>query len=194
MDKFFQHNTFVIDENIGTFKLSNSYRVYNSQGEEIGAIQEHKSFWHILLGFFMSNSMLPFELRLLTDDGRNIACLKRGMTFFMSRVRIFDENNDFIGSFQQKFTLMKSKFTLSDNLGHLMATIQGDWKAWIFTITDANGQQIGVVNKKWAGMAKELFTTADKYIVNISPALQDEKTRMAITTVAAAIDMILKEN
>ena len=95
--------------------------------------------------------------------------------------------------FKQKFTLLKPKFTLVDNLGQEIATIKGDWKAWNFEITDAAGQKIGTIDKKWNGMAKELFTTADKYAVNIDPSVTDENTRIAVASVAAAIDMILKE-
>lgn len=89
--------------------------------------------------------------------------------------------------------MLKPKFTILNNMGQEIATIKGDWKAWNFEITDAAGQQIGTVDKKWNGMAKELFTTADKYAVNIEPSVTDENTRIAIASVAAAIDMILKE-
>ena len=194
MDTFFSNNTFVFDENIAAFKLSNAYRVYNKDGVEIGAIQEHKSLWHILLSFVLSNSMMPFELNILNADGKRVAQLKRGITLFMSKVQIFNEAGASIGSFKQQFTLMKPKFTLRDNVGTEIATIKGDWKAWNFEIKDAAGNQVGTIDKKWNGIAKELFTTADKYAVNIDPTVKDENIRIAIASVAAAIDMILKES
>lgn len=192
MDSFFFNNTFVIDEKIGLFKISNAYKVYNGEGQEIGAIQGHKSGLHILLGLLLSKSNMPFELNVLNIDGKRIAQLKRGVTFFMSKVKIFNEAGELIGSFKQKFSF-KPKFKLLDNLGNDIASIQGDWKAWNFEILDANGQKIGSVDKKWNGLGKELFTNADKYAVNIDPSLTDEKKRVAIASVAAAIDMILKE-
>ncbi|MBR0046572.1 MAG: hypothetical protein IJP75_06775 [Bacteroidaceae bacterium] len=193
MDKFFQHNTFVIDEEIAAFKLSNTYRVYNDKGEDIGAIQEHKNFLHFMLGIFLPDKMMPFELHVLNEDGKCIAQLKRDITFFTSIVRVFDANNRFLAAVKQKFTLMKSHFSILNYKGQIIATIKGDWKAWKFIITDKTEQPIGSVNKQWNGIAKELFTTADKYIVNINPQVTDEKTRMSIASVAAAIDMILKE-
>ena len=193
MDRFFSNNVLVIDEHIGAFRISNAYKVFNKEGEEIGAIQEHKSFARILLGLFLSDRMLPFELNILNADGKRIAQLRRGITFFTSKVQIFNEAGAFIGSFNQRFTLLKPKFTLRNNVGTEIATIKGDWKAWNFEITDANGQVIGSIDKKWNGIAKELFTTADKYLVTISPTVTDENQRIAISSVAAAIDMILKE-
>lgn len=194
MDRFFSNNTFVIDEKIAAFKLSNAYRVYDKDGREMGAIQEHKSLGKILLGIILPESMEPFELNILNADGKRIAQLKRGVTLFMSRVRIYNENGASIGSFKQRLTLMKPKFTLYDNLGNEVATIKGDWKAWNFDITDTTGKKIGSEDKRWNGIAKELFTTADKYVVSIDPSVTDETQRIAITTVAAAIDMILKED
>ena len=193
MDCFFSNNVFVIDENIGAFKISNAYKVFNKEGEEIGAIQEHKSFARILLGLFLGDRMLPFELNILNADGKRIAQLRRGITFFTSKVQIFNAAGASIGSFNQRFTLLKPKFTLRNNVGSEIATIKGDWKAWNFEITDANGQVIGSIDKKWNGIAKELFTTADKYLVTIAPTVTDENQRIAISSVAAAIDMILKE-
>lgn len=193
MDKFFSNNTFVIDEKIAAFKLSNAYKVYSGEGHEIGAIQEHKPFLYILLGMMLPDGMMPFKLNILNVDGKHIAQLKRGLTFFMSKVQIINEAGAPIGSFKQKFTLLKPKFTLVNNLGQEIATIKGDWKAWNFEITDAAGQKIGTIDKKWNGMAKELFTTADKYAVNIDPSVTNENTRIAVASVAAAIDMILKE-
>ncbi len=193
MDKFFSNNTFVIDEKIAAFKLSNAYKVYDGEGQEIGAIQQHKSFFHILLGLFLADSMVPFELNILNIDGKRVAQLKRGLTFFRSKVRIYNKAGAPIGSFKQRFTLLKPKFTILNNLGQEIATIKGDWKAWNFEIIDVTGQTVGTVDKKWNGIAKELFTTADKYVVNIEPTLTDENTRIAIASVAAAIDMILKE-
>lgn len=193
MDRFFSNNTFVIDEKIAAFKLSNAYKVYNGEGVEIGAIQEHKPLTYILLSFMLPKGMMPFELNILNIDGKRVAQLKRSLTFFLSKVQIINEEGAPIGSFKQKFTLLKPKFTLLDNLGHEIATIKGDWKAWNFEITDAAGQKIGTIDKKWNGLAKEMFTTADKYAVNIESNLADGNTRVAVASVAAAIDMILKE-
>ena len=158
MDKFFSNNTFVIDEKIEVFKLSNAYKVYDGQGQEIGAIQEHKSFFNVILDMFLSDSMMPFELNILNADGKRIAQLKRGLTLLRSKVRIFNEAGAPIGSFKHMFSLVNPKFILMDNEGREIATIKGDWAAWNFEITDTAGQRIGRVDKKWDGLAKELFT------------------------------------
>ncbi|MDR0405808.1 MAG: hypothetical protein LBH54_03315, partial [Clostridiales bacterium] len=72
-------------------------------------------------------------------------------------------------------------------------TIAGDWRGWNFTVTAADGAAIGTINKKWAGAMKELFTTADKYIVTIDSSVTDKTRRTALVAAATTIDMVLKE-
>jgi uncharacterized protein YxjI len=52
---------------------------------------------------------------------------------------------------------------------------------------------MGQVSKKWAGIAKEFFTTADKYIVDIDQNIKDVKARMLVLSAALTIDLVLKE-
>jgi uncharacterized protein YxjI len=75
-----------------------------------------------------------------------------------------------------------------------IAEINGDWKAWAFTITDQGGMQIGTINKKWAGVAREFFTSADKYHVTIVPGYHEDRNKMNIVVTAITIDMVLKES
>jgi uncharacterized protein YxjI len=49
------------------------------------------------------------------------------------------------------------------------------------------------VSKKWGGLLKEAFTTADKYIVNIESNNLSKENRIAVLASAITIDMVLKE-
>ncbi len=193
MDNFFLNNTYVIDEKVQVLKLSNTYKVYDAEGNEIGAIKENLPGSRALLSLFVSKKNLPFTLEVYNAQEKIVATLERGFTFFMSSVQILDESKSQIGTIKQKFGL-KPKFILEDMNKNQIATIQGDWTAWNFTITDASGKEIGNISKKFNGLAKEFFTDADKYAVNIDPSVTDPIQRMAIASTASAIDMILKEN
>jgi uncharacterized protein YxjI len=78
--------------------------------------------------------------------------------------------------------------------GKQVAEIVGDWKAWNFVIKDESGSQIGTISKKWAGVLKEVFTTADKYYVNIDPFYATMMNKILILSSAITIDMVLKES
>jgi len=95
---------------------------------------------------------------------------------------------------KQKFKLFKPTFTIFDEQGQQIAIISGDWKAWNFMITTNDNQQIGTISKKWNGILKEAFTTADKYIVSVSPELKVDIVKTIIISAAITIDMVLKES
>ena len=190
---FFENNVFVIDEKVRAFRMSNAYRVYNEGGIEIGGIQEVLPWYRALLRVFVSKSMLPFSLEILADDGAKLASIHRGFTFAFSKVTIKDGTGTELAKINQKFSMLKPKFHLLDPAGNQIGTIQGDWKAWNFQITDKDEQVIGTINKKWNGALKEVFTTADKYIVSINPEVAEDTQKVAIVAAAITIDMILKE-
>jgi uncharacterized protein YxjI len=112
----------------------------------------------------------------------------------MSKIEILNAENVPVATIKQKFKFFKPTFTISDVQGQQIAVIDGDWKAWNFMITSNDNQQIGTISKKWNGILKEAFTTADKYIVSVNPALQIDIVKTIIVSAAITIDMVLKES
>ena len=71
---------------------------------------------------------------------------------------------------------------------------KGNLIGWNFTFIDVQGKDLGQVTKKWAGIGKELFTTADNYILQIADDVPpDSSLRILIMAAVMCIDMVLKE-
>jgi hypothetical protein len=66
------------------------------------------------------------------------------------------------------------------------------WKGWNFRFLDKSENEIGAITKKWAGIGKELFTSADNYMIALN---QEPEPAKAILLLAAglAVDVIYKE-
>ena len=191
---FFESNSYFIDEKVNLLKFENCYQIYNDQGENIGSIKQKLSVGQKLLTLLIGKAMLPFLLEIKNSDDQLEASISRGWTFFMSKIIIKNAQGDIIGSIKQKFKLFKPTFTIFNSSEELIAEIKGDWKAWNFTITDASANQIGSISKKWAGALKEIFTSADKYNVNIDDNYSNMENKIAILSGAITIDMVLKES
>lgn len=191
---FFESNEYFIDEKVQFLKFHNEYKVFDAMGLEVGAVTQHVSGWHKVLRLFLNKAMFPFVLTVADTNGVALASIHRGWTFWMSKIIIKDGNGTVSGSIKQRFRFLKPRFQIFDENGSQIAEINGDWKAWNFTITDMNGTQIGLVNKKWAGIAKEVFTSADKYHVSIVPEFKEDRNKMNIVVTAITIDMVLKES
>jgi uncharacterized protein YxjI len=138
--------------------------------------------------------MLPFLLEIEDTNDQLVASISRGWTFFMSEITIANPKGEPIGIVKQKFKLFKPTFEIYNNSERLLAEITGDWKAWNFIINDSSKNQVGTISKKWAGAMKELFTTADKYNVNIEATHLTMENKIAVLSAAITIDMILKES
>lgn len=54
--------------------------------------------------------------------------------------------------------------------------------------------ELAHVSKKWAGLGKELFTSADNYMLEIKPVVApNSPVRQMILAAVMCIDMVLKE-
>lgn len=115
------------------------------------------------------------------------------MSFWRSKVQVFDENDQPIGGFRQKLFSIGGAFTVHDNEGHDLFTLKGKWTSWEFKFL-AGENELARVTKKWAGIGKELFSTADNYVLEIQDTVPKEGAlRPLILASVVCIDMVLKE-
>ena len=191
---FFNGHDYFIDQKVNFFKFANTYKVFNEQGEQIGAVQQRLTTGQKILRLFVGKPMLPFKLEIVDQNELIQATISRGWTFFMSKILVQDANGADVAIIKQKFKFFKPTFKIEDTAGSLIAEINGDWKAWSFSIKDDKGLEIGSISKKWGGVMKEIFTTADKYNVHIDLTYNQTKHRIAIISAAITIDMVLKES
>jgi uncharacterized protein YxjI len=191
---FFESNDYFIDEKVNYFKFGNTYNVYNKEAEQVGVINQKVTGWHKVLRLILNKAMFPFLLEVRNMDNDLQVSIRRGWTFWMSKITITDANDELIGTIKQKFKFFKPTFTINDASEKNIATITGDWKAWDFKISDSNQNAIGTINKKWGGVMKEVFTRADKYYVAIAPEYAEDTNKIVIVACAITIDMVLKNN
>lgn len=188
-------NTFFVREHVGYFKAANAYDVLDpATGQIIGTVRETiPNLFIKLLKFTGLKTSLPFTVDIFDDDGKKLVTLKRGFTLFRSNVNVLDANQQKLGRFQQRLLSLGGKFEIFDKTDHPVAMLEGNWKGWDFKFKDQQGREIGTVTKKWAGLGKELFTTADNYVVDMSPQASDETLKKLVLSAAFCVDMVLKE-
>jgi len=55
-------------------------------------------------------------------------------------------------------------------------------------------RELAHVSKKWSGLGKEMFTSADNYMLEVSDgAPPDAPVRLLVLAAVMCIDMVLKE-
>lgn len=68
---------------------------------------------------------------------------------------------------------------------------ESDW-SWEFDIRDTSGTEVARITKTWAGWAKERFTKADNYVLQVHRPLE-EPLRSLVVAAALALDAALKQ-
>ncbi len=193
MSSFFNTNSYFIDEKVNMFEFANAYNIYNDKGGKTGTVKQKLSTGDKLLRLVLNKKMLPFCLEIRNAGDELEATINRGWTFWLSKISITNAGGKVVGIVKQEFTLLSPSFRILKDNNETLAEISGDWKAWNFKIKDASKKEIATVTKKWAGVMKELFTTADKYNLTFDPSYTDQDNKIAILSAAVTIDMVLKE-
>jgi uncharacterized protein YxjI len=88
--------------------------------------------------------------------------------------------------------LWRGRIDLFGDTGQFTVSIRGDWRDWNFKILDSQNNKVGVINKKWNGFFKEIFTTSDSYWVKIEKPFSPQEKALILSS-AVVIDMVFKE-
>ncbi len=195
MNPIFNKNTYLIKEQLGIFKAANKYDIYDATNNQmiLKCDEPVLGFFTKMLRFTDYKRMTPFDVQITTTEGKPLLSVVRGISVFRSDVEVLDDKNQLVGKFSQKFWSVGGKFELFDKNGFALCTLQGKWTGWDFKFTKDN-QELAHVSKKWAGIGKEFFTSADNYVLNINDTVAaDNPVRMMILAAVVCIDMVLKE-
>ncbi|HNW81508.1 MAG TPA: phospholipid scramblase-related protein [bacterium] len=195
MSSAINRNHFFVKEHVGMFKAANNYDILDPETKSVimECREENLGIFTRLLRFTDYKRMTPFDVTIRTTDGHQVVRVTRGISFFVSDVSVFDENNNLIGGFKQKFLSIGGKFSVLDKNDRPVCVLQGKWTSWDFRFVDGNTEYASV-SKKWAGLGRELFTSADNYMLQINNNVPDDSDiRKLILAAVMCIDMVLKE-
>ncbi len=196
MHELLNRNLFFVKEHTGIFKAANNYDILDPDTSQVimHCREDSLGFFTKLARFSDYKRMTPFDVHIRTPEGTPIVRVSRGISIFLSNVNVMDENNQRIGGFKQKFFSIGGKFTVLGAEDQPMCELKGKWSGWDFRFNSTDGQELAHVTKKWAGAGKELFTSADNYMLEISASVpSNDPIRPLILASVMCIDMVLKE-
>ena len=188
-------NVFLVKEHVGMFKAANNYDIHDPQTGDLlmECREERLNFLTKLFRFTDYKRMTPFDIQIRTPDGQQLIRITRGISLLLSSVSVFDENDQLIGGFKQKFFSIGGAFNVLDANDQPVCTLEGKWTGWDFKFM-AGETEFAHITKKWGGIGKELFTSADNYALEISEAVPAAHVaRQLILAAVMCIDMVLKE-
>ena len=186
---------FFVKEHVGMLKLTGAYDILDPEtNTKIGIAKEEPGIFKYLK-FIIDKKVLPNVVNIY-DDVTNevVVSIKKKWSFIRSKVMITGKDGKEIGYFKSKILSLGGGFRVYDNNDIQFADVKGDWVGWDFKIVDMSSKIIGTISKKWAGIGKELFTTADNYVLSLYEDREHTDVEAALILAAGlAIDIIYKE-
>jgi len=189
-------NLYLVKEHVKIFKAENSFDVFDPESSALilQCREENLGTFTKMFRFTEYKKMTPFDIDIKTPTGETILTVRRDVSWFLSTVEVLDEQKRLIGKFKQKFFSIGGKFEVLDTSERVLCTLKGSWTSWDFKFVSNDGKEFATVTKKWNGIGKEMFTSADNYILQINPQVPaDNPLRMLIMAAVMCIDLVLKE-
>lgn len=189
-------SSYFVKERVALLKLVDTYDLLDPETQQnIGIAKEDPSGFIKFLRFLVNKSMLPTHVSIFEREGQPaVLTIQRGFTLLRSKVLVKRGDGQLIGYFKSKLFSLGGGFFVFDNADQQVAEVKGDWKGWNFKLIAKNGVEIGTVTKKWAGLGKELLTSADNYIISLNDVAQGNEDIAGLLLAAGlAIDIVFKE-
>ncbi len=187
---------FLIKERAAILKTTDVYDIFDADsGEQVGIAEERIPGWMKTLRWIVSKKLMAttFEIREHPSHAI-VASLKKPFALLRPTVEVFDAEHRRLGYFKAKLFSLGGGFYVYDDKHQQVAEIKGKWHGWDFKFVTPSGQELGHVTKKWAGLTKELFTSADNYVVSIAEDLRDQPiAKILLLGAAIAIDSVYYE-
>jgi uncharacterized protein YxjI len=190
------YHRIIINQKAKLIELTNEYKIRDENGTEIGVIrQEGQSALKKVVRFVSSlDQFMTHRLAAYDMAGTKVLELVRPRKIVKSSVEVYDGPGAQVGTIRQENVFGKIRFGLHDAAGRKIGEIRAEnWRAWNFAIMDESGAEVGRITKTWEGLAKTLFTTADDYLLEISPSLGGPLRLMAFAS-AVGVDTALKQD
>ena len=188
--------TFFVRERVAFAKLTDTYDILDPVSQRpIGIAKEEPPGWAKWLRLLINKQLMPTRVNIYEGEGQPpVVSIHRGVTLLRAKVTVTDSSGQQLGYFKSKILSLGGGFFVFNQADQQIAEVKGDGKGWNFKFIGADGREIGTVTKKWAGIGKELFTSADNYIISFSKGVDNTPDTCALLLAAGiAIDTVYKE-
>jgi uncharacterized protein YxjI len=167
MHELWQKRKWFLREDVGATQLHESYRLHD--GETHGLLATALEEADLSIRFqklFFDKAFLPLNLSVRDLDGRVILTLEQPRSLFCPTLTARDGEGRVLARFRQTFGLWPRIEMVAED-GRPLGRLAGDWRARHFQALDASENTIGSIEHQFGGVVRELFTTADDYLIQL---------------------------
>ena len=161
------------------FESKNRYELRDEHGQRLGLVAEEAAglgqwFLRNLLGRCRKATIHVYDA-----NGQKAGRGDKPFRWFFHRMEVFDGDRR-LGAVQRKWSWFHRVFAVENAQGQEVMQLKSPFfHPWTFTLT-FQGQEAGVIRKKWGGLLKELFTDADVFGIEMQPHVPVEVRKLLL--------------
>lgn len=166
------------------------FDIVDSIGRARGTAAEQGRGVFAGIGRSLFSQWLAVQFSVFTFSSQRLAMtLRRPFFWFFSTMTVDGPRGERLGTVTRRFSLVRKRYELRDGRGQTFATIETPLlHPWTYPVFDRTGQQRAEIAKRWAGMAEEMITGAQKFRVDFMNTDWPLTQRAVILATALSID------
>lgn len=175
------------------FETRNRYLIKTEDGQQFGYCAEPKiGFLNAIMRQFLGHWRV-FNIVGTDMNNQQVFRAHHPFRWFFQRLDVFGAGDRPLGSLQQRFAWFSKRFDFLDTRDRVVMTMTSPiWKIWTFPIKKGD-RDVSVIEKKWSGLAKELFTDGDNFRVRFTDAKLTADDRLLLLASAVFTDLLYFE-
>lgn len=188
-----RNNTYVVEQHRKLFEMRNQYRIFDQTGQPIGQVEQVSQSPFAVLARFSTDLDVALPMSLEISDAHGGVVLRMDKPWFNRTFTVSRGDGAAVGSISKRIRMGKARFTIFDSAGAEIGEVRAEnWRARDFVVSDSTGGEVMRTAKKWRGLATEMFTDADTYVVTMQSAPTEPLRTLALAS-TLAIDVIMKQ-
>ena len=196
MSNLLELDRLIFSQRAKLIELTNEFHIRDENGNDVGFVREEGQSKAKKVMRFLTDvdQFLTHRYAVYDAAGDKVMEMVRPRKFVKSRVEVTGGDGRKVGEIVQKNVFGKIRFDLDSATSGALGQIRAEnWRAWNFAIVDPTEHEVARITKKWVGVAKAVFTTADNYVLEVQPGVSGDM-RIMVLAAAVGVDTALKQD
>lgn len=183
-----------ISEILIGWESRNKYQILDENNAFLAYAAEKSQGFRGALMRGMLKHWRRFDIVVFNESREKMFNLHFPFRWFFKTLIVQDHEGLHIGTLQQRWAFFYKKFDILDKNGRVVCRIRSPFfKIWTFEFKRAT-KKIGTLQKKWSGLASEMFTDRDNFTLSFADPSLEEETKLMMMSMALLVDIIYFEN
>lgn len=173
-----------------SFEAKNAYDVFDERQMPVLRVEEQGQGFGSFLKRIFFGPMRWFDAHVLDPGTRAVLLrLHRPFRFMFHEIAVHDGDGRLLGTIKRRWSWVRRLYTVYGPEGSEVGNLFGPiLRPWTFEIR-LGDRPVGMIQKKWSGIGKELFTDADNFRVELGD-IPEPELRVLAFAATVLVDVV----